>query len=70
MHKVFQSFEGVLCYTDEILLSSKNEVSNYQFRGKVFTRLEQHNFHKKQEKFNSLLSVVKYLGHQISSDRI
>ena len=61
MEKVFQGFEGVLCYTDDILVSSKDEASHFQFLGKVLTLLEEHNFHLKQEKCNSLLSSCQIL---------
>ena len=70
MDKVLQGLEGVLCYIDDILVSSKDEASHFQLLGEVFNRLEQHGFRLKQEKCEFLLPVVEYLGHQISSDGI
>ena len=70
MDKVLQGLEGVVCYIDDILVSSEDEASHFQLLGKVFTRLEQHGFRLKQEKGKFLLQVVEYLGHRISGDGI
>ena len=70
MDKVLQGLEGVLCYIDDILVSTKDEASHFQLLEEVFKRLEQHGFRLKQEKCNFLLPVIEYLGHQISSDGV
>ena len=67
---VLQGLEGVLCYIDDIRVSSEDEESHFQLLGEVFNRLQQHGFRLKQEKLEFLLPVVEYLGHQMSSDGI
>ena len=70
MDKVLQGLEGVLCYIDDILVSTKDEASHFQLLEEVFKRLEQHGFRLKQEKCKFLLPVIEYLGHQISGNGV
>ena len=70
MDVVLQGILGVLCYIDEILVSGKDEGSHLKSLEGVFRRLEKHGFRLKPEKCEFLLSLVEYLGHQVSKDGI
>ena len=70
MDVVLQGIPGVICYIDDILVSSKDEESHLKSLEEVLTRLEQHGFRLKQEKCEFLMASVEYLGHQIDKDGI
>ena len=70
MDTVLQGISGVICYIDDILVSSKDEASHLGTLEAVFKRLEKHGFRLKQEKCNFLTSSVEYLGHVISKEGI
>ena len=70
MDTILRGMPGVLCYIDDILVSTEDEESHFRLLQEVFSRLEKHGFRLKQEKCHFLLSKVDYLGHQISCDGI
>ena len=70
MDTVLQGLQGVICYIDDILISTSDESSHLNTLGEVLTRLEKHGFRLKREKCQFLLSSVEYLGHQINANGI
>ena len=60
----------MICYIDDILISTSDESSHLDVLGEVLTRLEKHGFHLKREKCQFLMSSVEYLGHQVDADGI
>ena len=70
MDVVLQGISGVMCYIDDILISSKDEESHLKTIEEVFTRLQQHGFKLKRDKCEFLMNSVEYLGHQIDKDGI
>ena len=71
MHSVLQGILDVICYLDDILISSKDEMSHLKTLEEVLTRLEERGFRMKEAKCQFFfMSSVKYLGHQISQSRI
>ena len=70
MDTVLQGLQGVICYIDDILISTSDERSHLDVLGEVLTRLEKHGFRLKREKCQFLLSSVEYLGHQINASGI
>ena len=70
MDNVLQGIPGVICYIDDILVSSADEGSHLRALEEVFNRLGNHGFRLKLEKCEFLLTCIEYLGHLISSDGI
>ena len=70
MDTVLRGITGVVCYIDDILISSADEESHMCLLSEVFTRLGSHGFRLKLEKCQFLLPSIEYLGHVISKDRI
>ena len=70
MDNVLQGILGVICYIDDILVSSADEDSHLCALEEVFNRLGNHGFRLKLEKCEFLLTCIEYLGHLVSSDSI
>jgi len=70
MDTVLQGIPGVTCYIDDILVSGKDEKQHLQILEEVFRRLEEHEFHLKQEKCEFFTQSVEYLGHAIDQEGI
>ena len=66
----FHKPRPVVCYIDDILISSAVEESHMCLLSEVCTHLESHGFRLKLEKCQFLLPSVEYLGHVISKDGI
>ena len=70
MDTVLQGLSGVMCYIDDILISTSDKSSHLDVLGEVLTRLDKHGFRLKREKCQFLMSAVEYLGHQIDASGI
>ena len=70
MDNVLQGISGVICYIDDILVSSADEDSHLRALEEVLNRLGNHGFRLKLEKCEFLLTCIEYLGHLVSSDGI
>ena len=70
MDSILGGLPGVICYIDDILLSSKDVASHLESLDAVLTRLQQHGFRLKKDKCRFLTSSVEYLGHIVSSSGI
>lgn len=70
MDTVLQGIPGVVCYINDILVSSTDEETHFCSLAEVFTRLECHDFRLKLEKCEFLLSCIEFLGHMIIKDGI
>ena len=70
MDTVLQGIPGVICYIDDILVSSTDEKSHLETLGEVFTRLQKHGFRLKEDKCVFMMPTVHYLGHQIDATGI
>ena len=70
MDTVLQGVSGVICYIDDILVSSADEDSHLRALEEVCNRLEKHGFRLKLEKCEFLLKSIEYLGHVVSKDGI
>ena len=70
MDTILQGLSGVMCYIDDILISTSDERSHLDVPGEVLARLEKHGFRLKQEKCQFLMSSFVYLGHQVDASGI
>ena len=70
MDTVLQGVSEVICYIDDILVSSADEDSHLRALEEVCNRLEKHGFRLKLEKCEFLLKSIEYLGHVVSKDGI
>ena len=70
MDTILQGLSGVMCYIDDILISTSDERSHLDVLGEVLTRLEKHGLRLKREKCQFLMSSVEYLGHQVDASGI
>ena len=61
MDSVLQGILGVICYIDDILVSSADEDSHLRALEEVFNRLGSHGFRLKLEKCEFLLTCIEYL---------
>ena len=69
MDTVLQGLQGVICYIDNILISTSDESSHLEVLKEVLTWLEKHKFRLK-EKCQFLMSSIEYLGHQVDATGI
>ena len=70
MDTVLHGISGVMCYIDDILVSSVDENNHLEKLGEVFTRLQKHGFRLKADKCVFMMPTVQYLSHQIDSSGI
>ena len=61
MDVVLQRIPAVACYSNDILISTKNERQHLQTLEEVFQRLEQHGFRLKEDKCVFITPSVEYL---------
>ena len=69
MDTVLQGLQGVICYIDDILISTSDESSHLEVLEEVLIRLEKHGFRLK-EKCQFLMSSTEYLEHQVDATGI
>ena len=60
----------MICYIDDILISTSDKSSHLEVLEEVLARLEKHRFRLKKEKCQFLMSSVEYLGHQVDATGI
>ena len=70
MVSVLQGITGVICYIDDILVSSQDELKHLEILSEVFQRLETHGFRLKLSKCELMMTSVVYLGHRIDKEGI
>ena len=70
MDTVLQGLQGVICYIDDILISTSDESSHLEVLEEVLIWLEKHRFRLKKEKCQFLMLSIEYLGHQVDATGI
>ena len=70
MNTVLQGIPGVMCYIDDILISSPDEASHLKTLNEVLSCLEKHRFRLKKVKCQFWMPFVEYLRHQIDASGI
>ena len=70
MDTILQGIPGVICYIDDILISTKDEAGHLDILERVLSRLQKHGMRLKMDKCQFLMSSVEYLGHKISANGI
>ena len=70
MDTVLQGIPGVICYIDDILLSSADESTHMATLEVVLARLQQHGFRLRKDKCKFLTSAVEYLGHIVNAEGV
>ena len=62
--------QGVCCYLDDILISSRNEEEHVQTLNEVLKRLGEYGIKAKKEKCSFMVPRVVYLGHEIDGNGV
>ena len=68
MDSILQGFEGIICYSDDLLITGKTVEEHFPNLDKVLQRLQEYGIHLYKEKFQFLMIYVKYLGHKIDKE--
>ena len=63
MDTVLQGIPGVICYIDDILISSPHETAHMATLESVLTRFQKHGFRLQKDKCQFMMPSVEYLGH-------
>ena len=66
MDQILKGIDGVVCYLDDILISSKDMESHLNTVKQVLNRLKEHEILVKQTKCEFGVREVEYLGHKVS----
>lgn len=70
MEQILQGIPRVICFQDEILISSATEAEHFSTLETVMSRLQKCNAKLNEEKFHFLKSGVEFLGHVIDESGI
>ncbi|KXJ10498.1 Transposon Tf2-11 polyprotein [Exaiptasia diaphana] len=70
MDEILNGIKGVVCYIDNILISSTDKERQYQILAEVLKRLEEYNVHARITKCSFIQESVEYLGHYIDAKGI
>ena len=70
MDQILSGIENVMCFVDDILLTSDSESEMVRLLDQVLTRLRQHNVRLNKAKCQFFKSKVQYLGHILSAEGI
>ena len=70
MDKVLSGMKGVVCFLDDILISSKDEEEHLKVLDDVLSRLDNHGIKANRSKCYFMVSSVTYLGHRIDAEGI
>jgi len=70
MDQILAGLEGVCCFIDDILITSKDMGTHVKLLDQVLQRLEEYGVLVKKEKCAFAVSHVDYLGHSISGNGI
>ena len=68
--KVFSGMKGVVCFLDDIVISSKDEEGHLKVLDDVLTRVDNHAIKANRSKCYFVVSSVTYLGHRIDAEGI
>ena len=70
MDTILQDLPEVMCYLDDIIITSKTDEGHWKNLRKVLERLRQHGIHVNKEKCEFMQGQVEYLGHKIDREGI
>ena len=70
MDTVLQGKQGVICYIDDILISSSEVAEHLSTLDSVLDCLQQHGFRLRKDKCRFLMPSVEYLGHIVDASGI
>ena len=68
MDTILQGLDGVICYLDDILVTSQTEAEHLETLKKVLQKFKQHGIRVKKNKCTFMKTSVQYLGHRIDAD--
>ena len=68
MDTMLQGIPGVICYIDDILISSSTDAEHLHALSEVFERLHKHGMRLKKPKCLFMQSSEEFLGHLIDAD--
>ncbi|UYV73515.1 hypothetical protein LAZ67_10003901, partial [Cordylochernes scorpioides] len=70
MDRILAGINGVICYIDDVLVSTASVEEHMAVLKTIFVRLQKHNIKLKREKCEFLRREIQYLGHLIKEDGI
>ncbi|UYV83362.1 K02A2.6-like, partial [Cordylochernes scorpioides] len=70
MDRILAGINGVICYIDDVLVSTASVEEHIAVLKTIFVRLQKHNIKLKREKCEFLRREIQYLGHFIKEDGI
>ena len=70
MDKVLSGMKGVVCFLDDILISSEDEEEHLKVLDDVLSRLDNHGIKANRSKCYFMVSSVTYPGHRIDAEGI
>ena len=70
MESLLQDVPCICVYLDDILVMGKSQADHLKNLSDVLTRLENASMRLKKNKCVFMMSVVEYLGHKITKDRL
>lgn len=68
IEQILQGIPNVICFQDDILISSSTTTEHLSTLKKVFDRLQKYNVHLNTEKCKYLETRVEFLGHMIDEE--
>ena len=68
MDTILQGLDGVICYLDDILVTSQTEAGHLDTLKKILQKFKQHGVRVKKNKYTFMKTSVQYLGHRIDAD--
>ena len=68
MERVLSSVKNVVCYLDDILITTRSVEEHKTVLSEVLQRLERHNIKAKLSKCEFFKSAVNYLGYKINKE--
>ena len=68
MNQILQGLEGVVCYLDDVLITSQTKNDHPRMTYEVLRRFSHHGIRLKWEKCFFLQDNVEYLGHHIDDE--
>ena len=64
MDSILQGLEGIICYSDDLLITGKTVEEHFPNLDKVIQRLQEYGIQRCREKFQFLKIYIKCLGHK------
>ena len=68
MDTILQGLDGVICYLDDILVTSQTKAGHLETLKKVLQKVKQHGIRVKKNQCTFMKTRVQYLGHRIDAD--